>query len=127
MDEHLEPMSHARGGLVAWQRGDLTALVDLFDPDVELLWWTPGNWDCHGKEAVLALLTARVKQGPPAEVDILEVNDTTLLVERSATVLGGPEPGFRPATLVRLRNGRVVRMQQYRSREDALTDSHGQQ
>jgi hypothetical protein len=67
-------------------------------------------------------VTERVKQGPPAEVDITEVNDTTLLVERRDIVLDGPEAGFRPATLVRLRHGRVVRMQQYRSRDDALPD-----
>jgi hypothetical protein len=74
------------------------------DPDVELLWWTPGNWDCYGKDAVLALLAERVNQGTPAEVEITEVNDTTLLVERRDTVLEGPEAGLRPATLLRLRN-----------------------
>jgi ketosteroid isomerase-like protein len=124
MCEHLDRRSQARRGLAAWQRGDVGALADLLDADVELLWWTPGTWDCHGKDAVLALLTERVKEGPPAEVDITVVNDATLLVERRDTVLDGPESGFRPATLVRIADGRVVCMQQYRSRDDALADCH---
>jgi ketosteroid isomerase-like protein len=123
MDERVGPMGQARRGLAAWYRGDVTALADLFDPDVELLWWTPGYWDCHGKDAVLPLLAERVRQGKPAEVEVTEVNDMTLLVERRDIVLDGPEAGFRPATLVRLGKGRVVRMQQYRSRDDAFSDS----
>ena len=39
------------------------------------------------------------------------------------TVLDGPEAGFRPATVVRFRKGRVIQMQQYRSRQDALADT----
>ena len=124
MGAQVDPMRLARRGLAAWQRGDVGALADLLDPDVELLWWTPGSWDCHGRDQVVALLTTRVRADPPAEVDITDVDDTTLLVERRETVPSGPEAGLRPATLVRFRDGLVVRMQQYRSREDALADAH---
>jgi ketosteroid isomerase-like protein len=113
-------MEQARLGLAAWLSGDVQALAELLDPDVELLWWDPGPWDCHGREQVLALLSERVGQGPPAEVDITDVGAATLLVERRETVAEGPEAGLRPATLVEFRNGRAVRMQQYRSRDDAL-------
>ncbi len=40
MDEHIDTMEHARAGLAAWQRGDVGALADILDPDVELLWWS---------------------------------------------------------------------------------------
>jgi ketosteroid isomerase-like protein len=122
MEEHADPMRQARCGLVAWQRGDLTALAELLDPDVELMWWTPGDWDCHGKAEVLALLTERVNAAPPAEVDINVVDESRVLVERRHAALDGPEAGLRPATRVRFRAGRVVQMQQYRSRDDALAD-----
>jgi ketosteroid isomerase-like protein len=123
MDEHIDTMEHALAGLAAWQRGDVAALADILDPDVELLWWTPGDWDCHGKDQAIALLTERVNTQPPAEVDIEEIDESTVLVERRHVVLDGPEAGFRPATLVRFREGLVVRMQQYRSRHDAVADT----
>jgi ketosteroid isomerase-like protein len=120
MDEHADQMDRARLGLVAWQRGDMATLADILDPDVELLWWVPGDWDCHGKDQVVALLTERLHGEPPAEVNIEEIDDSTVLVERRHTVLDGPEAGFRPATVVHFENGRVVRMRQYRSHQDAI-------
>lgn len=122
-----ELMDQARQGLAAWASGDLTALADLLDPDVELLWWTPGAWDCAGKNEVLALLSERIDEDSPADVDLTEITSETdgpaLLVERRQVVPSGPEAGLRPATLVTFRDGLVVRMQQYRSRADALADA----
>jgi ketosteroid isomerase-like protein len=123
MSEPNTVMACARSGLQAWLRGDVQALAELLDPAVELLWWGPGEWQCRGKGQVVALLTERASEGPLAEVDIVDVDDSTLLVERRETVLDGPEAGYRPATLVQFRDGRVVRMQQCRSREDALATS----
>ena len=122
MDESPERMQEARRGLEAWQRGDVASLAELLDPDVELLWWTRGDWDCRGRGQVVELLTERVRSGPPAEVDISDVDPSTLLVERRDTVTDGPEAGLRPATAVRFRAGLVVRMQQYRSRGGARAD-----
>jgi hypothetical protein len=45
MDADL--MTRARAGLEAWQQGDVSALEPLLDPEVELLWWEPGEWDCR--------------------------------------------------------------------------------
>ena len=50
MDAEL--MEKARAGLQAWQDGDLAALKELLDPDVELFWWEPGDWDCRGRDDV---------------------------------------------------------------------------
>ena len=118
-----EQMQRARQGLAAWQRGDVSELADLMEPEAELRWWTPGAWDCNGKHEVLALLAARAQQGPPADADISDLDSTTLLVARRDTVERGPEAGYRPATLVRFQGDRLVSMQQYRSREDALADA----
>ncbi len=48
-------MARARAGLEAWQQGDVAAL----EPQVELVWWARGEWDCHGRDAVLACLRGR--------------------------------------------------------------------
>ena len=113
-------MVEARAALAAWQRGDLSALEPMLDADVELLWWEPGDWDCHGREAVLGLLRERARQGAgKAGWDLIEAGDS-LVVARRETVREGPEAGTRPATLVTFRHGKVVSMRQFRSREDAL-------
>ena len=50
MDAEL--MERARAGLQAWQDGDLSALQELLDPDVELFWWEPrmpaSSWNFDG-------------------------------------------------------------------------------
>jgi hypothetical protein len=44
-----ELLARARAGLRAWQRGNFDALEEVLAPEVELLWWEPGAWDCHGR------------------------------------------------------------------------------
>ena len=61
MDAEL--LRRARSALASLQQGDLTALEPLLHPDVELLWWRPGDWDCHGREEALSLLRERAREG----------------------------------------------------------------
>jgi ketosteroid isomerase-like protein len=118
----MEPglLAAARAGLEAWQRGDVEALEPLLDPEVELLWWEPGEWDCHGREEVLTLLRERARGGAGGEVELLEAGEGAIVVARTGTVADGPAAGLRPATLVVFRGGRAVSMRQFRSREEAL-------
>ncbi len=123
MDSEL--LAQARAALAGWQRGDLAALEPLLDPDVELLWWEPGDWDCHGREAVLAVLRDRRSRGSGrASVDLIEAGEDALVVARKRTARSGPAAGLRPATLVTFRAGKVVLMRQFRSREEALAEIH---
>jgi ketosteroid isomerase-like protein len=120
-----ELLAQARAALAGWQRGDLAALEPLLDPDVELLWWEPGDWDCHGREAVLAVLRDRRSRGSGrASVDLIEAGEDALVVARKRTARSGPAAGLRPATLVTFRAGKVVLMRQFRSREEALAEIH---
>ena len=125
MTQNPDQAAAVRRGLEAWQHGDVAALAEVLHPDVELLWWTPGEWDCHGKRQVVALLSERARSSEPAAVDLTDVDDSTVLVERGDAVADGPQAAFRPATLVRFRDGLVVHMQQYRSREDAVDGFRG--
>jgi ketosteroid isomerase-like protein len=116
-----ELLNEARSGLEAWQRGDVDALEPLLDPEVELTWWEPGEWDCHGREAVLALLRERVDEGAgAAEIELIDAADDAIVATRAATVPDGPAAGLRPATLITFRDGKVITMRQFRDRSEAL-------
>jgi ketosteroid isomerase-like protein len=114
-------IERARGGLEAWQRGDVDALAPLLHPDVELTWWEPGEWDCHGREAVLALLRERVGEGAEAaEIELIDAGDDAIVSTRAEPVPDGPAAGLRPATLIVFRDGLAISMRQFRDREEAL-------
>jgi ketosteroid isomerase-like protein len=114
-------MAQARAGLEAWQLGDVSALEPLLDPQVALRWWEQGEWDCHGRDAILACLRERAANGAAGgEFELVEAGEDRLVVSRTRTVQDGPAAGLRPATVIDFRAGKVVSMQQFRSRDDAL-------
>jgi len=108
--------------LRAWMQGDLDAFERALAPDVELLWLEPGEWDCHGRDQVMRLLRRRLAEDRPVfEVRIEDVDAQTLVVSPV-------RPEDRPtsfdgalATRVRLRDGLIVQLQQYRTRAEALS------
>jgi len=119
MEPHL--LERAREALAGWQRGDVSALEPLLDPAVELLWWEPTEWDCHGREAVLAPLRDRARRGPGrARVELIEVGDDALVVGGTRGVREEPEMGAASRTLVVFRDGKVISMRQFRGRDEAL-------
>jgi hypothetical protein len=119
MDSDL--MLRMRAGLEAWQRGEVSALAPLLDPAVELLSWESGEWDCHGRDVVLACLRERVATGDNGgEIDLAEAGEDRLVASRRGVLDDGPAAGPSPATLIALRDGKVVSMQQFASRDDAL-------
>jgi hypothetical protein len=109
-----------RQGLEAWQRGDLEALRVVLDPQVDLLGFEPGEWDCHGRDAVVQVLGERIASSRdrlPVTIDVID--DVTLLA-------AGPAVSRRAAvTLITLRDGLVRRMAQFRTREEALATARG--
>lgn len=116
-----ELIEKARGGLEAWQRGDVEALAPLLHPEVELTWWEPGDWDCHGREAVLALLRERTGEGAGTmEIELIDAGEDAIIACRAETVRDGPATGLRPATLIVFRAGLAVTMRQFRDRSEAL-------
>jgi ketosteroid isomerase-like protein len=116
-----ELLEAARSGLEAWQKGNVDALEPLLDPEVEQTWWEPGEWDCHGREAVLALLHERKAEGKGrAEVELINAGEDAIIATQATTVPDGPAAGLRPATLITFRDGRVIAMRQFRDRGEAL-------
>ena len=91
MDSEL--LDRARAALAGWQTGDLSGLEPLLDPNVELLWWEPGDWDCHGREAVLAVLRDRRSRGSGrSAADLIEAGKDALVVARRHTARSRPRP-----------------------------------
>ena len=105
-----------REALEGWLRGDVTPLEDLMDPKVELLWWKTGEWDVHGKNEVMALLKQRAAQrASQLTIDVAAAGEDALIVTRVAP----PEEGQLPATLITFNQGRIVKLHQFRSEEEA--------
>jgi ketosteroid isomerase-like protein len=107
--------------LQAWTRGDWDAFERALAPDVELLWYEPGAWDCHGRDQVMALLRrggAQVREG--FEVRIEDVDQDTLVVCAMRPAERQSPDGGTAATRVTLRDGLIAHLQQYRTRTEAL-------
>ena len=112
-----ELLDRVRAALEGWLQGDVKPLEDLLDPDVELLWWKTGEWDCHGKQEVLALIKQRAAQRTSGvSIDVAEAGEDALIVTRGGT----PSEGELPATLITFRGGMIVKMHQFRTAEEAL-------
>jgi len=59
-------------------------------------------------------------QASSAEAELIDAGEDVLVVARAATVHDGPAAGARPATMITVRDGKVVTMRQFRDREKAL-------
>ena len=106
----------------ALRGGDFDAAASLLDPDVA---WQGlrDEWVCHGREEVLATFRTGIEQR--REIDALEFTrsgDRVVLGARgpSMTEVGGEPLGGQIFNVFTLRNGRIVRIDDYRSRTEAL-------
>jgi ketosteroid isomerase-like protein len=100
-----------RSAFEAFLRGDLDALREAMDPEAQWLWYEAGPWDCHGREAVLDRLGQRV--GAITGLDGVVAGGELVALEAS-----GPE--LAAHLVITLRDGRIVRLEDHRSRADAL-------
>ncbi len=112
-----ELIEKVRAALEGWLHGDIAPLEALLDPDVELLWWKPGDWDIRGKDQVLGLIKQRAAQRPSGvTIDVAGAGEDALIVTRIAP----PSEGLLPATLITFRDGLIVKMHQFRSASEAM-------
>jgi ketosteroid isomerase-like protein/ankyrin repeat protein len=110
-----------RSSFDAFLRGDWNALAEVMDPGVEWLWHEPGDWDCHDRRNVLAILFERQREGVVTGLNAVVAVDERVFVE-----VTGPRleewglPGGQACMVVTVRDGRIVRMQDYPNRAAAL-------
>ena len=121
-EENLELI---RAGFAAHNRGDLDALTQVYDPDVVFETLLLGTH--HGNEAIRLIYEENQKTLSGYTVDPIELIDAGDQVVAVAQVNGvGPtsqiamEDRDQFAFLFTIKNGRVVREQAFRNREEAL-------
>jgi ketosteroid isomerase-like protein len=114
-----------RAGFAAHNRGDLDALTQVYDPDVVFETLLLGTH--HGNEAIRLIYEENQKTLSGYTVDPMELIEAGGQVVAVAQVTGvGPasqiamEDRDRFAFLFTITNGRVVREQAFRNREEAL-------
>ncbi len=106
-----------RAGLRAWADGDLTALAEVLDPQVELRGFGPRQWDCIGRDQVLDLL-AQHPVGRDLPMDVQRIDEHTFVT--SAVAQQGATPPFPIAIRITVSAGRVITIQHYRSAAGAM-------
>ncbi len=110
-----------RAGFEAFLRGDIDALRELMDPDVQWLWYEAGSWDCHDRDKVLATLGERQREGVVTGLNrILEGGDQLLVEVTGPALAQWGMPDGQASMVVTVRDGKIVRLQDHRSHEEAL-------
>jgi len=110
-----------RSSFAAFLRGDWNALAEVMDPGVEWLWHEPGDWDCHDRRQVLATLFERQREGVVTGLNAVVAVDERVFVEVTGPRLEESGlPGGQACMVVTVRDGRIVRMQDYPNRAAAL-------
>jgi hypothetical protein len=51
-----------RSSFDSFLRGDWDALAEVMDPQLDWLWYEPGDWDCRDRQKVLATLFERQRE-----------------------------------------------------------------
>ena len=90
----LRPVSMGNDELVrssfdAFMRGDWEALARVMDPEVEWLWYEPGDWDCHDRKDVLATLFERQREGVVTGLNAVVAVDERVFVEVTELIKSG--------------------------------------
>ena len=118
-----------RSGYEALMRGEIGVLEQLMAPDLTWHWWEHGPWDCHSRDEAITVIKQRLGQQAVGELrEVKEVAPGTVLVvtkmrtdsETAPEALGLPAGHFETANLVTFRDGKVIAMHDYRTREEAV-------
>ncbi len=119
-----ENLDLIRAGFAAHNRGDLDALVEVYDPDVVFETLLLGTR--HGNEAIREIYEESRKTLSGYDVEPVELIDSGDQVVAVAQVTGVGSAsqiamdGDRFAFLFTVENGRIVREQAFRNRDEAL-------
>ena len=110
-----------RSSFDAFLRGDWDTVAQVMDPGVQWLWYEPGEWDCHDRRKVLATLFERQREGIVTGLKAVVAVDERVFVEVTGPRLAEwGQPSGQACMVVTVRDGRIVKMQDYPNRAAAL-------
>ena len=108
-------------GLEAWRQGDLGEVEALLDPAATWHGVEPGEWDCANREEVVGTLRERYEQGfGRARMELVDGGPGKVIAVSWPREIGGDEWPDEAATVISFRDERIVSMQDYASRDEAL-------
>jgi ketosteroid isomerase-like protein len=119
----------ARRGYEALMSGDVDTVFELFDPNLNWQGWGPPAGDCHSRAEAMMVIKERLAERAIGElVEVIDVDEEQIVVvmrrnpgsKRSYADAGLPEGHDETANLVTIRGGKVVAMQAYKTKADAL-------
>jgi ketosteroid isomerase-like protein len=119
----------ARRGYEALMSGDLDTVLELFDPNLTWQGWGPPSGDCHSRAEAMVVIKERLQERAIGElVEIIDVDEERIVVvmrrspesRRSYAEAGLPPGHDETANLVTVRSGKVVAMQDYKTKAEAL-------
>ncbi len=116
----------AEEGLEAWRRGDFARVEAMLAPDATWRSWVPGGWDCASRDEILQTLRERYEQGfGRAEMDFLDGGPGAVVVVSHPSEIGGEDWPEEAATVLSFEGEKIVSMQDYRTRDEALAARRG--
>jgi hypothetical protein len=116
-----ETMQLAREGLEACRRGDFEAVKSMLEPSATWRWFEPGEWDCENRDDIMGTLRERHAQGfAKGDLEFIDRGSERVIVVSYPSRIGGEEWPDETATVLSFHNGKVVDMQDYRTRDDAI-------
>ena len=115
-----ESLQLLRTALEAFKRGDLEAVRPLLDPDVEWLAERQYRYRCDGPDQVMELFAKQAAVGPPESVEFVDAGDRVVVLARGSFETPAGEPVNEAVMVITVRDGRIVHMQDYGNREEAL-------
>lgn len=114
-----ENVELARRGYEAIKRGDLTAVADLLDEDVN---WHAGDpmveGACRSREQALAFMRRPERRGPGELIDVIDAGDRVVVILQPPPIDGEPAP--MRAQITTFRDGKVIEMAGYPTIDAAL-------
>jgi ketosteroid isomerase-like protein len=103
----------ARRGFEAAMRGDLDAVAQLLDPNVQWHGGDPGPWSCHSRSDVLQFIRQARARGRAVQLeDVVEAGDRVVVIMRPLGASEDDEHELR-ANVTTFRDGKVIEMQAY--------------
>jgi ketosteroid isomerase-like protein len=107
----------------AYNRGDLDAMLERYDPEVEFVTLLLGNH--HGKEALRTIFEENRRNMPGYRLDpeeLIDAGDTVVVVAHMGGAGRTSQIGLGDliAFSATIRNGLIIRQQTFRNKDGAL-------